>query len=148
MPLPIEATVQNEIEALHEFFVRWFSCVAPNSDDYFAAEFSRRFDEAFVLIPPAGTMLDLNALTRSIRGAYASNSDFRIAIRHVKVLRQWEDHVLATYEEWQRNALASSPPDNGRVATVLFRVSKTLTWLHVHETWLPQNVMEAGPYDF
>ena len=23
-----------------------------------------------------------------------------------------------------------------------------LTWLHVHETWLPSEVMAAGPYDF
>lgn len=31
------------------------------------------------------------------------------------------DFILATYEGWQRNALASKPPDNGRIASVLFR---------------------------
>ena len=59
--------------------------------------------------------------------------------------------MLATYEEWQRNALASTPPDNGRVATVLFeddRAEDRLRWLHIHETWLPEEVMAAGPYDF
>ena len=59
-----------------------------------------------------------------------------------------EATAVATYEEWQRNALASEPANNGRIASVLFATSDALQWVHVHETWLPADVMAAGPYDF
>ena len=83
-----------------------------------------------------------------MRRAHGSNPDFRIAIRNVVVRRVMPDVVLATYEEWQRNALASTPPDNARLATVAFARTEPLRWLHVHETWLPGEVAAAGPYDF
>jgi hypothetical protein len=56
--------------------------------------------------------------------------------------------VLATYEEWQRNALASKPADNGRIATVVFKIGDPLKWVHIHETWLPEAVMAPDDYDF
>ena len=62
--------------------------------------------------------------------------------------KQWGDMVLATYEEWQRNALASDPPDNGRIATVLLELGPDIVWHHVHETWLPPDRIRAGSYDF
>ena len=144
----IGTAVRDEIEALHRFFVEWFSGRCSNSEEYFRQEFEQRFDQQFLLIPPAGTTLNLEALSQSIYSRYASNPEFRIAIRQVRVQRQVSGHVLATYEEWQRNALASTPCNNGRVASALFHLDEKLTWLHVHETWLPKNIMEAGPYDF
>lgn len=84
----LEQRVRQEIEALHAFFVGWFSgALAP---DAFEEGFLRRFDSDLLLIPP----------------------------------------------------------DNGRVATVLFRETEPLRWLHIHETWLPESVQSAGPYDF
>jgi hypothetical protein len=142
----IEDRVRREIEALHEFLVGWFS--GAESEDAFESRFLARFSRDLVFIPPAGTLLGLEDLASSVRTAHASNPDFRVAIRRVRVGRELGSHVLATYEEWQRNALASTPPDNGRVATVLFARSERLTWLHIHETWLPGKVMRAGPYDF
>ncbi len=144
----IHSTVENEIKSLHTFFVDWFSGCSPNNDETFTAKFMDRFDPSFLLIPPAGTTLDLDDLAGSVKSTHGSNPTFSIAIRNVQIRRQWEGHVLATYEEWQRNAKASSPPNNGRVATVLFRIEKNLMWLHVHETWLPQEILQAGPYNF
>lgn len=143
-----QSQVREEIEALHRFFVEWFSGVAPATDSVFETGFMRRFDEKFLLIPPAGAILDLSALATGIRSNHGTNPNFRIAIRGVTIRRAWDRYVLATYEEWQRNALASTPPDNGRIASVLFNSGASLRWLHVHETWLPTTVMEAGPYDF
>ncbi|MFT5397007.1 MAG: hypothetical protein ACI85N_002222, partial [Gammaproteobacteria bacterium] len=40
------------------------------------------------------------------------------------------------------------PPDNGRLATVIFKKTDPLQWLHVHETWMPETVQAAGPFDF
>jgi hypothetical protein len=144
--MQLEDRVRDEIEALHAFFVGWFGGTLAESA--FEEGFLRRFDPDFRLVPPAGTLLALEDLAGSVRRGHATNPRFRIAIRNVRVQRVLEGHVLATYEEWQGNALASKPPDNGRIASVLFRVGEPLCWLHVHETWLPQDVQSAGPYDF
>jgi hypothetical protein len=40
------------------------------------------------------------------------------------------------------------PPDNGRIATALFRRTERLEWLHVHETSLPPSVTTADQFDF
>jgi len=138
--------VRIEIESLHDFFVGWFTGRLGKSA--FETGLRCRLSEDFVLIPPGGQRLSLNQLSSNLQGAHGSNPDFKIEIREVQILRVFDGHVLATYEEWQRNALASEPADNGRVSTVLFRNEKSLTWLHVHETWLPKSIMEAGPYDF
>lgn len=143
---PIYDRVRREVEGLHEFFVGWFGGSLPKSA--FAAGFLSRFAEDLVFIPPAGRLLGLTDLTSSIQSAYASNPEFRVRIRNVQIQREFDGLVLATYEEWQRNALASTPADNGRLASVLFSPSEPLQWLHIHETWLPRDVMAAGPYDF
>jgi hypothetical protein len=142
----IEDAVRREIEGLHEFLVGWFAGSLPA--EAFETRFLRRFAPDLVFIPPAGTLLGLSEFASSVHGARWSNPEFRVAIRNSRV--RWESgaHVVATYEEWQRNARASTPPANGRIATVVFATSEPLTWLHIHETWLPPGVMSAGPYDF
>jgi hypothetical protein len=142
----LQQRVQDEVEALHRFFVGWFSGSLPATE--FERGFLSRFDPTFLLIPPGGSLLSLSDLASSVRQRHASNPDFRIAIRNATVRHTSGQHVIATYEEWQRNALASRPPDNGRVATVLFSNSEPLRWLHVHETWLPESVTSAAPFDF
>lgn len=146
MSSEFETRAREEIEALHEFFVGWFSGAL--GEDAFEAGFLSRFDPAFLLIPPAGTTLSLEELADGVRQSHATNPEFRIAIRNVTLRRVLDRQLLVTYEEWQRNALASTPPDNGRAASVLFEVGERLRWLHVHETWLPEAVMTTGPYDF
>lgn len=146
MTATIETRVRAEIEALHEFFVGWFSGVL--AQETFDAGFLRRFDPDFLLVPPAGSLLTLEHLVSAVKGAHATNPDFRIAIRNVRVQRVLGPYVLATYEEWQRFALASRPPENARIATVLFSNAEPLSWLHIHETWLDDAIAQAGPYDF
>ncbi len=145
------ARVRTEIERLHEFLVGWFTGALKQTA--FGPDFLERFDSGALLIPPSGATLTKEAFTSGVLGAHDSNPSFRVAIRNVDVQRilqqrQGPDVILATYEEWQRNALASEPPDNGRVATVLFEDTEPLSWLHIHETWLPRAILEAGPYDF
>ena len=146
MTISIEDRTRQEIEELHEFFVGWFT--GELDEDAFQSSFLPRFSSSVVFIPPAGMLLGLEGLCSAIRSGYASNPDFRIQIRNVTVRNEFDGYVLATYEEWQRNALASTPPDNGRIATVLFAVGERLKWHHIHETWLPDDIIEAGPYDF
>ena len=141
-----QETVRLEIEALHQFFIGWFTGALPETA--FKEGFIDRFSDDLVFIPPAGRRLGLDDLTSALRDGHSSNPQFRIAIRNVQVHWAFDNYVVATYEEWQRNALASKPPDNGRVATVLFEGTGPLKWLHIHETWLPPEEMAAGPYDF
>lgn len=138
--------VTAEIEGLHKFFVGWFTGALP--EDTFGESFLVRFSKDMVFIPPAGRFLGIEDLSNSVRAGYGSNPHFRIQIRNVRVHKVFDGHILATYEEWQRNALASTPPNNGRLATVIFTDSDRLQWLHIHETWLPDSVIQAGPYDF
>lgn len=144
----LQTAVREEIEDLHRFFVGWFTGVLPREDEVFEKEFLARLDADFVLIPPAGITLDRASLAGGLKADHGNNPDFRIAIRNVQVRREEGDLVLATYEEWQRDATASTPENNGRVSSVLFRRNDDLRWLHVHETWLPEELMAAGPYDF
>ena len=139
-------TVAPEIEALHQFFVSWFT--GQIAADTFENGFLNRFDPAFHLIQPAGVILNLTDIATSIRAGYGSNPQFRIAIRNVQIRRVFHGHILATYEEWQRHALASIPPDNARLATVLFAQTQPLRWLHLHETWLPPTIVAAGHFGF
>jgi len=142
----IEDAIRTEVEALHERFVGWFTGQLPEAA--FETEVLARFDPEFILIPPAGVVLDRDSLGEMLHSAHGSNADFRIAIRNVQLRQKLNGYLLATYEEWQRNALASDPPDNARVASVVFRQTEPLKWLHVQETWLPEAVAAAGPYDF
>jgi len=139
--------VVEEIERLHRFFVDWFAGTIADDDDTFNRMFLDALDPGFVLIPPAGRIVARSDLASGLRSGHGSNPDFRIAIRNVEIRRAVDGVVLATYEEWQRNARASKPPDNGRISTVLFQ-GEDLRWLHLHETWLPESVMAAGPFDF
>ena len=146
MSASLEARVREEIEDLHAFFVGWFG--GSLDAGVFEARFLDRFAEDLVFVPPAGRLLGLDDLASSVRAGHATNPEFRVAIRRVQIQREFDGHVMATYEEWQRNALASTPPDNGRIASVLFEKGQRLVWRHIHETWLPDDVMRAGPYDF
>ena len=113
--------------------------------EVYEAGFLGRLHPEFTIIQPAGKLMHRAEIADGLRGAYGGSPDFRIAIRNVVVLREVENVIIATYEEWQRNAVNSSPPDNGRAATVVFDGG---LWRHVHETWLPEDVMRAGPFDF
>jgi hypothetical protein len=142
----LESEVRGEVEALHNFFVGWFTGRLPLSA--FETEFLFRFDGDFLLIPPAGGALSLDEFQQGLHQMHGTNPEFRIAIRNVKIRRVKDSQILATYEEWQRNALASKPPDNARIASVIFDRTQPLQWIHVHETWLPESIASAGPYDF
>ena len=142
----IQEQIRLEVERLHVFFVGWFNGTI--AKDTFDSEFFDRMGEDIEYILPGGVRLGRDELGPAIRNEYGSNPDFRIAIGDVKVQRAFDDYVLATYVEWQRNAIASKPADNGRISTVLFKGPEPFTWLHIHETWLPEDIMVAGPFDF
>ncbi len=143
------AAATDEIASLHRLFVDWFTGTMANEPSVFDANFLARFDPHFVIIPPAGRELSLEDIAASIRSAHGTNVDFRIQIRNVRIRVTTDDLALITYEEWQKNAKASTPPNNARVGTVLFRRDADgLRWLHLQETALPPELIRADPFDF
>jgi len=130
----LEEIVRKEVERMHKFFETWFSGALLREE--FDLHFISRFDSDFVLIPPTGTPLGLEELSSRILDGHGSNPSLSISIRNLMVRCAAGDQILATYEEWQRNPMAS-PSENVRVATVLLKNRNPLLWLHVHETWLP-----------
>ena len=146
MDRALSQKVEDEIKSLHDFFCDWFGGMV--NQERFEELFSKRFSSELIFIPPAGNYLQFKDLEESIREGYGANPDFKIEIRNVRLLIEMDGYILATYEEWQRNALASKPPDNARLATVMFKNGDHLIWQHIHETWMPREIMESDPYDF
>lgn len=140
------SVVRKEVESLHEFFVGWFRGTV--AEDTFEAGFVSRMSPDITMIPPAGLVLSRDALAENLKTGYGKNPDFRIVIRNVVVRKVFPGYVLATYEEWQRGAQSSKPADNARIATALFTRSEPLTWLHLHETWMPPASTPPEAFDF
>ena len=83
-----------------------------------------------------------------MRKAYGKKPGFRIEIRDVRLLQATETSAVARYEEWQHNAQEGPGTGNGRISTVAFALGDRLQWLHVHETWLPDDIVQADHFDF
>lgn len=142
----LESDIRTEIEDVHRFFVRWFTGTAEARElnDLFVS----RLDDDMIFLSPDGHRMGREGLVGMFENAYGNNPDFRIAIRDVTVHRDLGEYVLATYTEWQKAARSSARPDNGRFTTVLLKKTQPFRWLHIHETWLPEAVQAAGPFDF
>ena len=146
MSTSLDSVVREEVETLHRHFVGWFTGAL--DEEQFEACVVSRLDPGMLFVSPEGAVLEFEALVAALRQGHGTNPDFRIAIRDVTVRAQSESHVVATYQEWQRNARASAAPNNARITTAVFAAGPPLRWLQVHETWLPADVAAAGPYDF
>ena len=142
----IEQAVRKEIEDIHVFFVEWFTGSA--SKDSYDERFVARFDPAAIFVGPDGVLLEYEMLMEGMRGAYGCNPDFRIAIRDVVVRYESDKQVIASYTEWQMNAVNAERSNNGRQTTAVLAKDEKFSWLCVQETWLPDATQETGPYDF
>ncbi len=144
--------VVSEVEGLHDFFMDWYAGRCPRDQAVFANGAGSRMIDGFTIVMPGGGFLSRDEILPLIENGYGINDRFKIKIRNVQVLHETADIVLASYEEWQREAVNSTPPENGRLSSALFLRDPSrdsgLIWRHVHETWLPADVMAAGPYDF
>jgi hypothetical protein len=144
--LELEKTVRGDVVALHEFFVGWYGGELPESA--FETEFLARLDPAFTIIMPSGAELDMASLSRAMQDAFGQKPGFRIEIRNVRLKYLTETTIVATYEEWQRNTREAAETGTGRLSTVVFDRDGSLRWRHVHETWLPEELVLVDPFAF
>lgn len=138
--------VRKEVTELHDFFTLWFNGTAAH--DQLETQLVSRLHPGFTFIPPEGAVLTAEHLAGSFKKAHGSNKNFRCQVRDVVVRHETGNHVLATYTEWQTGAVQSAQANNARFSTVLVELDQPVIWLHLHETWLPEAVRAADPFDF
>ena len=147
------AAARAEVEDFHIFFDDWFTGGCQQSEELLQDRHAGRLAQNFQLIYPGGGVLDRNGLVEGIRGAYGKSPGYKTQIRDVRLRPMEADgYLLLNYEEWQKNAVNSTPQNNGRLSTAVFRIVSNdpikLEWLHLHETWLPADKMAAERFDF
>ena len=142
----LETQLRGEVIALHDFFVGWYNASLP--ERAFDTEFMARLDNGFTIIMPSGVRLDHETLVSSMHASYGKKPGFRIEIRNVRLLHATGSIAVAQYEEWQHNQQESTGVGSGRISTVIFSLGDKPQWLHVHETWLPDDIVQAGDFDF
>jgi len=138
--------VRREIVELHAFFVGWFNGTVAREE--LQPRFLSRFDPDVIFIAPEGCIMGADDLSAGFQKGFATNSGFKIQIRDVALRREFGDTVLATYTEWQIGATTSAQVNNARVTTVLMKKGPPFQWLHIQETWLPEELRAADPFDF
>ena len=135
----IARNCEAEIVALHRFFMDWFRGTLPDTDAAWA-RVEGVLAPGFMLISPEGCVFQREGLLEAVQGQHASRPPpevFEIRVQGLETRCVGEQIVIATYEEWQR----TSDGEIGRQSTAVFERRDTaphgVSWLHVHETWLP-----------
>jgi hypothetical protein len=113
--MPTHATCRREIEALHAFFVDWYT--GRLTEDA-GTRVGRALDPDFEMVTPDGERRAYADVVDGIRERYASHDpgSFEIDVRNVETRRTLEDHRLVRYEGWQTTAGETT----GRLSTVFF----------------------------
>lgn len=138
----LAAMLRAEVEALHDFLAAWFRGEVAQDRALFDAELAAHLAEGMTNIQPAGRALSRDSLLRAVFDGHGSNASFRIEIRDFTLVAVSKDRALAvaTYVERQTGAKNTTPPDNARVSTAVFRLDdagRRATWLHLQETACP-----------
>lgn len=143
----MEELIEREIAASYRFFADWFAGRLPREEAVLAAHFVGRLDPGFALIDPTSRMIDAAQLGRELWHGHGISDRFEITSDQLRVRHSDGTAVLVTYREWQRNAVRSTPPNNGRSCSAVFRIDEAaesgLRWVLVHETWLPDDEVAA-----
>ena len=136
---------RREVEELHRFFADWFTGALADDDAAFARLGAALADD-FEIVSPDGRTTARQALLTGLRRAHRSRGPgFRIRVDGYRGRQLSPELLLATYQEWHEDGAER----RGRLSSALFGRRSDgpngVTWLHVHETWLPGAGPPAGP---
>lgn len=143
--------IENAIHNIHAFFTDWVSGRCPGDAGTFRHNALDHISDDLVAIFPAGRAFGKKDFEGYMSGIYSSNPDFRIMIRDLRVTHNDGKTAVVNYHEWQRNAKDSDQPNNGRITTMVVGAKPSgdgVEILQVHETWLPEEIVAAGNFDF
>jgi hypothetical protein len=142
--MPVEESsvaysVELEVMELHQFFEDWFQGRTPDTDAAFA-RLPVALAPEFEMRVPSGHLRKRETLLsqlRAMHGQWAGDPSKRIEVRNIRIRANDGDLVMASYEEWQR----VGETEEGRASTVVLRrdarAPNGLSWVWVHESWLP-----------
>ncbi|MEM7243716.1 MAG: hypothetical protein AAF533_00150 [Acidobacteriota bacterium] len=127
-----------EVRRVHVWLDLWLS--GRCDDEETLAPFTDALHADFTLVAPSGVMRERRQVIEDVEGGRgALGEDFVITIRKPSLRWATDDLLLVTYEEWQ----VLHGKDRGRLSSVLFlregEDAQRLSWLHLHETWLPED---------
>ncbi len=134
--------IEIEVVRLHDFFVDWMTGTIEQSDENFL-QFANSMSDDFYIVAPSGQLTEREALVSGLHSTYNKRVGLRIWIENVKLRHMLNDTIVATYEEWQ----SLEGKTTARLSTVIFTLDDTvpnqLLWRCVHETWLPDDVING-----
>jgi hypothetical protein len=135
--------VREEIVDIHRFLSKWISGACTGDEATYRKGLASRLSKNFVLVTPLGKTFTGEAFTRMMRGNHGSDPTLQIDIRNVEVRHREDTIVVVTFEAWQGRPadlqrVNATPQGRGRVCTVVMKHRRDrFEFLHVHETWLP-----------
>lgn len=144
------AQIEAAIHDIHDFFTDWIGGRCPGDDETFQRNALDRISDDLVAIFPAGRRFGKGEFKGYMSSIYGSNPDFRIKIRDIRVNHASGKMAVVNYQEWQKAAKDSDQANNGRITTMVLgeKSSGGVEILQVHETWLPDEVVATGDFDF
>lgn len=142
----LEEQVRREVVELHDFFVDWFNGTIDR--DQLQDGFIAHMHPDFIFLTPDGIERSRDDLVTGFKAAHGGNPAFRIQVRDVKVRHDLGDQVVATYTEWQKGSQTTAVPNTARITTVVMTKDQPPRWLLAQETWLPDAIRDADPFDF
>ena len=132
------ARATNEIVSLHEFLVDWLRGTCAKDEAVLTARFSAHFAADLTFADATGKLLGNADLVNGFRDEYGVAPRVEIEVKNVCVRMLAADFGVFTYEEHQRHVDNATPPQNGRITTVVLRDctdSPTgVMWTHLQET--------------
>lgn len=127
--------VEAEIVELHQFFQDWYIGKLERSKENFD-RLENALADGFRIVTPNAQIIERQPLIDGIENAHNTQVAMRIWIEDVHIQHWLDDHVLATYQEWQEKGGETTT----RLSSVLFKRKPEnphgLEWLFVHETWM------------
>lgn len=138
--LSLEDRCREEVLDLHQFFADWFNAELANDETTFE-RLTQALAEDFEIIGPDGRLTTRRDLLPILARSHGGRQelDFSIEIKRPKARKISDELCLVTYEEWQ----SSNQGNRAWRSTALLRRQDDapggVVWLHVHETYLPED---------
>jgi hypothetical protein len=126
---------QDEVVALHEFFVQWMRQGSKIAIDFSVCEDALAPD--FEMVTPAGMLATRATLIDRLRRARCSlPPDFAIDVVDAQPIWQGRGEVLLKYIERQRRLGQITRRRSCALLTREPEAPRGMLWRYVHETWM------------
>lgn len=134
---------EKEVLDFHSALELWLGGHS-SQDDQSYRRIADVLTQEFTYVPPEGEFVLRSQSVMALKQAYGAEGEaFKIKIENMRTVISSTDLCMVVYEEWQKL------PDKttARQSTAVFQrkagAPNDVEWVHVHETWLPQEKVVA-----